>query len=178
MITISQTYKSGKRLLIHCLSEIVKQSTGQFLYASELVSERDQYPFFTFLTVIGDHEELSDFPDHRIYQIVLQLDAHSNDYWQADELAQQLHDSLHDVGYKRFLRQCSITAQMVDDVMSHNAVIGSNYDYAQGFDVTFDLVSGLEFDIDKLNFTYSPTTTIDSATITDKNDGYEIKNNK
>lgn len=67
---------------------------------------------------------------------------------------------------------------MVDDVMSHNAVIGSNYDYAQGFDVTFDLVSGLEVDADKLDFTYSPTTTIDSATITDKNDGYEIKNNK
>ncbi|MGF2384030.1 phage neck terminator protein [Lentilactobacillus otakiensis] len=177
MTSISQ-YKSGKKLLIHCLGEIVKQSTGQLFYAQELTTDRPQYPFFTFVTVAGDHEELADFPDHRNYQIILQLDVHSNDYWQADDLASQLFEALRDPSYKRFLKQCSMTIQTTGDVMSHNAVIGSNYDYAQGFDVTFDLISGLEFDIDKLNFTYSPTTTIDSATITDKNDGYEINNNK
>nr|DAI96125.1 MAG TPA: tail completion protein [Caudoviricetes sp.] len=173
MTSISQ-YKSGKKLLIHCLGEIVKQSTGQLFYAQELTTDRPQYPFFTFVTVAGDHEELADFPDYRNYQIILQLDAHSNDYWQADDLASQLFEALRDPSYKRFLKQCSMTIQTTGDVMSHNAVVGSNYDYAVGFDATFAVISGLTFEDTDLDFTYSPHTTIDSTDISDGNNDSKI----
>ncbi len=130
------------------------------------MQERSDYPFITFLAVTPDHEELADFPDNRPYQIKLQIDAHSNDYWQANDLASKLFDAVHDKGYKRFLRQCHMTMQSSTDVISHNAVVGSNYDYAQGFDATFEVISGLTYLDTDLDFTYSPVTTIADATIT------------
>lgn len=177
MTTIS-TYNSGKKLLVHCLSEICKQATGQTLYARELTYTRDQYPFFTFLAPINRHEEILDHPVVRPYQIMLQLDAHSRDYWQADQLAGTLYNALQDPGYQRFLKQCHMAVGPVNDVVSHNAVVGSNYDYAMGFDATFNVLSGLTFDTDKLNFDYQAPTTIDTATINDINDGSQISSNK
>lgn len=165
MIIISQIYKSGPHLLIHCLSPIVEQATGLTLYAQELAFQRDDYPLFSFLMVTPDHEELADYPDHRIYQTVLQLDAHASDLWQAQQLASDLHEALHDPGYKRFLSQVGIRFGRVGDILSHNAMLGSNYDYSQGFDVTFNMVSGYQFSDDELDFTYSPQINIKSATI-------------
>lgn len=176
MTTISQ-YQTGLKLLIHCLSEIFKQSTGLFLYVQDSSDDRPAYPFATFLAVTPDHEEWSDSPVQRPVQVILQLDIHSNDYWQANDLAVKLHDALKDAGYKRFLKQVHMSVQKVDDVMSHNAVEGSNYDYAQGMDVTFELITGYEFEDADLNFTYSPSGTIDSSTIT-ADDDYKINNQK
>ncbi|MGO2858850.1 hypothetical protein LASUN_13020 [Lentilactobacillus sunkii] len=177
-MTNISTYSSGKQLLVHCLSEIVKQSTGQFFYANELTTDRPTYPFMTFQTVIDDHETLADFPDHRTYEIVLQLDAHSTDYWEANQLAKELYEALHDPSYRRMLKQCRMTVGTTNDVLSHNAMLGANYDYAVGFDATFVVTSGLTFESDDLDFTYSPHTTIESTTVTDGNNGSQININK
>lgn len=109
---------------------------------------------------------------------MLQLDVHSNEYWQAIELAGKLHDALKDSGYKRFLRQCNMTIQSVDDTTSHNTIVGTNYDYAYGCDATFQIISGYTFESDDLDFTYSPSGTIDSASFTDSNDLSQIDTQK
>ena len=145
--------------------------------AQEQADPRPAYPFFTFLTVTSDHEQLADYPDHRTYQVVLQLDSRSNDYWQADELAEKLSEALHDHGYKRFLKQCHMTMQKTSDVISHNAILGSNYEYSQGFDATFEIAAGFEFDETNLDFTYRAGDTIESAAIT-TNDGTTITTKK
>lgn len=175
---------SEHQLLAQILTEIAAQScsdqgiTRNDFLASEVATGRNKFPFLTFGIIINDSEITSDWLDKRLYETTWQIDAHSSDYWQAQQLAQKFYEALNDPGYRRFLKQCHMVPKEVSNPGSRNALEGVNYEYVFGFDAAFQITAGLSYDISSLDFTYSSGIEIQSATMSNQVDGTDTTVNK
>jgi len=172
---------SDQHLLGYILGNLVKQVCNCDLILQNQASNLDKYPYVTFNFITPEIDETSDWLGKgRHYTTIIQIDAHSNNFYEANDLSQKLHEALNDTGYRRFFKQAGIVPQQISNTSNRTALSGINYDNDFGFDCSFLVTGGISFQKQDLNFTYSPPGNIEEVNITNKVRGKDslIKNRR
>lgn len=171
-------------LVQYILGKLVNQVTNCEFIKDDNADEMDDYPFFTFHWIDPGQETTGDWlGKHRQYKCTLQIDAHATSDLQAMNLAQRLYEALHKVPYRRFFSQCHILPDRIGNAGNRTVLRGINYDNDYGFDCSFYVTSGYEFQEKDLDFTVSNETieTIkaeESVTGSNSHDAINVSKNK
>lgn len=105
--------------------------------------------------------------DDRQYTCTLQIDAHSGQIFEANDLARKLTEALNDYGYRRYFVQANIVPQKVTNTSNRTILSGVNYDNTIGFDCSFLITGNKVYQEKDLHFDYQ-STTITSISATDQ----------
>lgn len=169
----------GLHLLMKILSNVIQQVTNcEAVTFANQADNSPKYPYFAISVITDNHEEFSDYwVENRRYSIILQIDCHSNDLYEAHDLVANVHQALNNREYRRIFAQANIVPQTVDDIADGTVLQGTNYVQDFHFDATF-MLSDDEFEESKLNFTISPNTTIHSTSTNDINSTSTVENRK
>lgn len=155
-------------LVAYILGELVRRVLGCNLIAQADTGDREDYPFVTFSFISMENDETSDWlEDGMVYTTQLQLDCHSDNLYQATQMAQKLHSALCGRTYRNWFKSVDIVPQRVLGTSNRTMLEGINYDHDYGFDVEF-LVKSKAWAEDQLNFEVIPADeAIESVGVSD-----------
>lgn len=166
-------------LLAYILGQLVSHLFSCDLILQYQVDDRSSYPFVTFNFISLENDETSDWIEEgRIYTADIQLDCHARDFYQANNMASKLLESLRGPIYRSYFEQADIVLRQTYDMSNRTVLEGTNYDYDVGFDAQFAIRSKL-WTKDQLVFVPQSSIGIEALSVGDSNSRKQIdaKNN-
>ncbi|MBP2057894.1 hypothetical protein J2Z60_001069 [Lactobacillus colini] len=157
-------------LLAFILGKLVNVVCDCDLIYQNQVNEREQYPYVTYNFISPMQEVTSDWLGKvRPFTCLLQIDCHAHEPFEANQMATKLNDALHDEMYRHFFNQAKIVPQIVTNTQDRTSLAGINYDCDFGFDCSFEVLGGITYKKEELDFNPIPNTTIKTIDTTEEN---------
>ncbi|RVU70164.1 hypothetical protein EJK17_09025 [Lactobacillus xujianguonis] len=140
------------------LGKVIEDLTGRPLVNMANTDEMPDYPYFSFNWIDLGKDTTTDWLGvNEQYVSTMQIDVHDSDPDRAQQLSRKLYRALRSVNYQRVFNQAQIVPQNITNTSNRTVILGSYYDYRYGFDCSFLINGGQEYDFSKLKFDYSTT---------------------
>lgn len=142
-------YLLGKIVNHVCQCELVEQNN---------IAHMEEMPFVTFTWITFNQPTTSDWlTDHPQYLCTIQIDVHAASEESASLLAQKMFTKLHQSAYQRIFTQAQIVLQKISNTSNRTILAGINYDNDFGFDCSFLVNGGNQFQENDLQFDFEDT---------------------
>lgn len=147
---------SDHYLVQYILGVIVNKAINCEFVEEANVEAMEDYPFVTFRWIDLGQETTGDWlGKHRQYECTMQIDVRSSNKRQSMELARTLYEVLHEEPYRRAFRQAYILPHTISNSSNRTTLEGINEEYDYGFDCSFYVTSGMEFEEKDLKFDFN-----------------------